>query len=167
MKISVIVPVYNTEQYVERCINSVISQEFPNWELILVDDGSTDRSSGILDTYPNRDTRIKVIHQCNRGPGIARNVGIQQAKGEYIVFIDSDDVITSDYFERLSKETADVVFVDIDRVDENFQLLHEEHMSMYKALSKHDFLRCQMTGKIPWGGGYGKQLNLNFCLEIR
>lgn len=152
MKISTIVPVYNTEKYIGRCIDSIISQTYFDWELILVDDGSTDGSLNIMKSYAKKEPRIKVIHQENAGPGIARNSGIAQAAGEYVVFIDSDDIIISDYFEKLSKETADVVFIDIDQVDEDFHILHKEHMSDYKALSKDEFLRSQMTGKILWGG---------------
>lgn len=152
MTISAIVPVYNTENLVGRCIDSVLAQSFSDWELILVDDGSTDSSLRILRNYEIKDSRIKVIHQDNSGPGIARNTGIKNASGDYIVFIDSDDVIKPDYFEKLSKESADVVFIDINQVDEDFNVLYEEHMSAYHSLSKDDFLRSQVTGKILWGG---------------
>ena len=152
MTISAIVPVYNTEKLVGRCIDSVIAQTYPNWELILVDDGSTDGSLGVLSEYENKDSRIKVIHQDNAGPGLARNKGIENASGDYIVFVDSDDVIKPDYFEKLSHETADVVFIDIDQVDEDFHVQRKEHMSDYQSLSKDDLLRSQMTGKFPWGG---------------
>lgn len=152
MKISAIVPVYNTEKLVGRCIESVLAQSFPDWELILVDDGSRDGSLNVLREYEKKDTRLKVIHQENAGPGIARNRGIKEATGDYIVFIDSDDVIKPEYFEKLSKETAEVVFIDINQVDENFHVLREEHMSDYQSLSKDDLIRSQMTGKILWGG---------------
>lgn len=152
MTISAIVPVYNTERLVGRCIDSVIAQTYPEWELILVDDGSTDESFEVLKKYESDDARIKVIHQDNAGPGPARNKGIENASGDYIVFIDSDDVIKPNYFEKLSHETSDVVFIDINQVDEDFNVLNEEHMSDYHKLSKDDFLRGQMTGKILWGG---------------
>ena len=152
MKISAIVPVYNTEKLVGRCIDSVLAQSFPDWELILVDDGSKDGSLEVLKAYEKKDSRIKVIHQENAGPGLARNRGIKEASGVYIVFIDSDDVIKPEYFEKLSKETAEVVFIDINQVDENFHVLREEHMSDYQSLSKDDLIRSQMTGKILWGG---------------
>lgn len=151
-KISIIVPVYNTKKYVGRCIDSIISQTYSDWELILVDDGSTDGSLDIMKSYEKREPRITVIRQKNSGPGIARNRGISQAVGEYIVFVDSDDMIKQDYLARLSKETADVVFIDIDQVDEEFNILQEEHMSKYQSLSKDEFLRGQMTGRILWGG---------------
>lgn len=152
MKISVIVPVYNSERYVRRCVDSIIAQTYPNWELILVDDGSMDSSLSILCEYEKQDSRVKVIHQENMGPGIARNAGISHATGDYIVFVDSDDRISPDYFNLLSNKTEDVVFIDIDQVDENFHVLKTEHMSSFKNLSKDTFLRQQMTGKINWGG---------------
>ncbi len=153
--ISAIVPVYNTEKLVGRCIDSIIAQTYPNWELILVDDGSTDKSFSVLKEYETKDCRIKVIHQENAGPGLARNKGIQNASGDYIVFVDSDDVIKTNYFEKLSHETADVIFIDIDQVDEDFNVQSKEHMSNYQTLSKDDLLRSQMTGKFPWGGTKG------------
>lgn len=152
MKISVIVPVYNSERYISRCIDSILVQKYQNWELILIDDGSTDGSLSILNEYEKKDSRIKVFHQDNTGPGIARNVGISLATGDYIVFVDSDDKISMDYFELLSKKTEDVVFIDINQVDEEFRILKKESMSSYKKLSKDVFLRQQMTGKINWGG---------------
>ena len=152
MKISAIVPVYNSENYVGRCIESVLSQTYQDWELILVDDGSIDKSLKILKDYEKKDCRIKVIHQENKGPGIARNTGIKQALGEYIVFIDSDDVITKDYFELLSQKTEDVVFIDINQVDEEFKVICREYMSDKIGITKDELLRSQMTGKINWGG---------------
>lgn len=152
MKISVIVPVYNSENYIEHCIDSVLAQTHQDWELILVDDGSQDNSLSILQKYAEKDRRITVIHQKNQGPGIARNTGIGYATGEYIVFIDSDDRIGDNYFSLLENKKEDIVFIDINQVDENYKILKEEYMSSYEHLSKDIFLRWQMTGKINWGG---------------
>lgn len=152
MKISAIVPVYNTEKYISRCIDSVLAQTYIDWELILIDDGSEDRTPIIIDEYKRRDARIIVVHQENAGPGIARNKGLEYASGDYIVFIDSDDTINKDYFSKLSNENSDVVFVDVNQVDEDFKILREEHLSQYENLSKEDLIRNQMTSKIPWGG---------------
>ena len=90
-EISIIVPVYNVEPYLRQCLDSVLAQSFANFELILIDDGSQDNSGVICDEYAARDDRIYVIHQKNRGQGCARNVGIDQAEGKYIIFLDSDD----------------------------------------------------------------------------
>ena len=100
-KISVIVPVYNVEKYLSRCIDSILNQTFTDFELILVDDGSTDNSGEICDMYSQKDSRIIVIHQSNQGVSVARNQGIISAKGGYITFIDSDDWISSRLLERL------------------------------------------------------------------
>lgn len=99
--ISVIVPVYKVENVVDYCINSIINQTFKDFELILVDDGSPDNSGNICDDYALKDSRITVIHKDNEGVSVARNIGIELAKGKYICFIDSDDYIQNDYLEKL------------------------------------------------------------------
>lgn len=105
--ISVIVPVYNVEKFIEECIDSILEQTYTNIEIILIDDGCTDASPQIIEKKSNRDSRIKVIHQTNQGVSSARNRGIEIAKGEYICFVDSDDILKPDYVEylyRLAKE---------------------------------------------------------------
>lgn len=99
--ISVIVPVYKVEQFLPRCVDSLLSQTYHNLEILLVDDGSPDRCGEICDEYAAKDPRIRVIHKANGGLGSARNAGIAQAKGEYISFIDSDDWVDSDSYSRL------------------------------------------------------------------
>lgn len=152
MLISVIVPVYNSEKYLRRCINSVIEQEYTQWELIIIDDGSDDSSLSIARNYESRDERIKVLHQENSGPGVARNLGIDFAQGDYIVFLDSDDFLESNYLSLLSKKNEDVVFIDVNQVDESMKLIKTEYMSSQANLSKEQLIRVQMTGKIEWGG---------------
>lgn len=100
---SVIIPCYNVENYIARTINSVLEQTFNDFEIILVNDGSVDNTGKILDEYLKKDTRIKVIHQKNRGVSEARNTGIREAKGEYIYFLDGDDYVSTSYFEDMSK----------------------------------------------------------------
>lgn len=111
--ISVIIPVYNVEQYLEECIDSILSSTYQNLEIILVDDGSPDRCPQICDDYAKKDTRIRVIHQRNQGLSAARNAGLQIATGMYIAFVDSDDVISPVLYEKLvavmQKENADLV----------------------------------------------------------
>lgn len=99
--VSVIIPVYNVEKYLTRCLESVIAQTYSNLEIILVDDGSTDNSGKVCDKYQENDSRIKIIHKINGGQSDARNVGIDKACGEYIAFVDSDDWITKDYIESM------------------------------------------------------------------
>lgn len=91
--VSIIVPVYNTSQYLKQCIDSILNQSVPNWELILIDDGSTDESGSICDCYAELDVRIRVIHQPNGGISVTRNNGKKVASGEYLYFLDSDDYI--------------------------------------------------------------------------
>jgi glycosyltransferase involved in cell wall biosynthesis len=105
--ISVIVPVYNVEKYLRKCIDSILSQTYTNLEIILVDDGSVDNSDKICDEYKEKDSRIVVIHKENGGASSARNVGLDMAHGEYIGFIDSDDYIDSDMYEELYKNMQD------------------------------------------------------------
>lgn len=99
--VSVVVPVYNVEKYIARCIESILSQTHENLELILVDDGSPDQSGAICDDYASKDSRIVVIHQANSGVSKARNAGIDCAKGEFLLFVDSDDWIESTHIEYL------------------------------------------------------------------
>ena len=100
-KISIVVPIYNSEKYLCNCIDSILCQCFDDFELILVDDGSTDSSASICDNYEKLDNRVNVIHKTNGGVSKARNTGIDVASGKFICFIDSDDSVKSDYLEKL------------------------------------------------------------------
>lgn len=95
--ISVIVPVYNTEKYLSKCIDSILAQTYTDFELLLIDDGSPDRSGAICDEYAKRDTRIRVFHKPNGGVSSARNMGLDNARGEWITFVDSDDTIVPNF----------------------------------------------------------------------
>lgn len=113
IKVSVIIPVYNVGSYLEQCIDSILCQSFVNFELILVDDGSTDRSGAICDKYAGKDARIKVIHQPNAGLPTARKVGLENAQGEYVLYVDADDWVDPNHLESLvevaEQRDADVV----------------------------------------------------------
>lgn len=102
-KVSIIVPVYNVERYIERCMQSLYSQTYKNIEIILVDDESTDNSGSICDQYEKADSRIKVVHKKNAGLGMARNTGLKLMTGNYVMFVDSDDYIEKDAVERMLK----------------------------------------------------------------
>ncbi len=132
--ISIIIPVYNTEKYLERCINSVLQQTYQDVEIILIDDGSTDASGEICDLYQRKDSRVKVIHKENAGVTSARRKGLELSRGEYVGFIDSDDWVDPDMYinmyDTINRETIDIVctgyfeensgstFVVYDEVDE-------------------------------------------------
>lgn len=112
--ISIIVPVYNTSDYLEVCLKSISAQTYKDIEIIVVDDGSTDNSLEVCNEWANKDSRIKVIHQENGGSSVARNRGIEEAAGEYLMFVDSDDFVSHDYvkklYEELVKNGTDISF---------------------------------------------------------
>lgn len=116
-KISVIIPVYNVEKYLKKCVESVLKQTIADLEIILVDDGSTDRSGRICDEYAERDSRIVVVHKKNGGLSSARNIGIEIAKSQYIGFVDSDDYIEEDMYEvlyrNIMENDADLAMCDL------------------------------------------------------
>jgi len=103
---SVIVPVYNVEQYLDKCLASILGQTYKDFECIVVDDGSPDNSSAIIDKYVKQDQRFKVIHQKNMGVSAARNAGLAIAQGDYITFVDSDDYISNEYLEKFALKIA-------------------------------------------------------------
>ncbi|MBW8348411.1 glycosyltransferase [Bacillus sp. IITD106] len=130
--ISIIVPVYNVQSYLPRCIDSVLEQTFSEYELILINDGSTDDSGNICDEYTKKDSRILVIHKENGGVSSARNVGIDAANGQYIGFIDSDDFIHQKMYEILfltaKKHSSDIVVCDFLKVrNENVSLNNTDY----------------------------------------
>lgn len=122
-RISVIVPIYNVEQYLVRCIESIVNQTYKNLEIILIDDGSPDNCGKICDEYSKMDKRIKVIHQINKGLAETRNVGIEAATSELIVFIDSDDYISLDMIEKLYTYM----------INENAQIAACGHIQIYDS----------------------------------
>ena len=132
--VSVIIPVYNVESYLVRCLDSVLVQTYKNLEIILVDDGSKDKSGQICDEYAKRDNRVKVIHQTNRGQSAARNAGVQSATGEYIAFVDSDDEVVPEYIGVMLGAAltlkSDVVqtWIKIVKVGASCQLTNQENI---------------------------------------
>ena len=121
-KISVIVPVYNTEAYLKECVDSIVNQTYQNLEILLVDDGSTDNSGAMAEKFALEDKRVRVFHKENGGSSSARNLGIKEATGEYIGFIDSDDYIEPDMYELLAegvgKYGLEMAQISRDEVDE-------------------------------------------------
>lgn len=107
--VSIIVPVYKAEKYIHQCIDSLLAQTYRNIEVILVDDGSPDHCGKICDEYAAKDSRVKVIHQQNGGVSAARNVGLANATGEWITFVDADDSVTCAYIEQLYANDSDWV----------------------------------------------------------
>ena len=122
--ISIIVPVYNTEKYLDQCIQSVLAQTYTNWELLLIDDGSTDSSGAICDKYAAEDNRIRVFHKENGGVSSARNLGLDNAQGEWISFVDADDCEVN--FARSAKKSCKIL---------DFFLTSPQYRSNIKASS--------------------------------
>ena len=152
--VSVIVPVYNVQQYLPQCIESILAQTYQRLEIILVDDGSTDGSGKLCDEFAQRDRRIKVIHVTNGGPAKARNTGLDCATGEYIVFVDSDDYVSEDWL--------DILFNGIQSGTGLFCAAYTD-ISIYGKVNCNDFLveeytkpeliKCVLsgTGGVLWG----------------
>jgi len=144
-KISVIIPVYNVKDYIEKCVGSVLNQTYKNLEIILVDDGSTDKSGDLCDALSLRDNRIKVIHKANGGLSSARNAGLDAATGDYIGFIDSDDYIAADFYETLIAESVDnetIACSHIVRVDENGNITPRNDIHLCgDNITREEFIR--------------------------
>lgn len=147
-KVSVIVPVYNVEKWLTRCLNSILSQDFDSFEVLLVDDGSTDNSAKVCKAFSSSDSRIKYFYKENGGLSDARNYGIRKAKGTYIVFIDSDDYIKKDYlfslYNSITKTNSEVAICGFDWVDENDNILYNvslENIEDRKIISGRELLK--------------------------
>ena len=151
VKISIIVPVYNSEKYLSRCIDSILNQTMKDFELILINDGSTDNSLSILKNYELKDSRIRVIDQKNVGVSKTRNKGIKLANGDYITFIDNDDTIKSDYLEKFLSFIGDydMVIGGYQRVDSNGNIISEFRLK--------DSLWAKYTFITPWARIYKKK----------
>ena len=153
--ISIIVPVYNSQDTINRCIDSVINQTASNWEIIAVNDGSTDNSPKILKKYSSVFENIRVFHQKNAGPGAARNLAISKALGEYIAFLDSDDWWEKDFVElvnlQIDKQQPDIIFYDLVCENAAGKTTRIIKNSNYRSCDKLTLLKYQMVGKMEWG----------------
>ncbi len=125
--VTIVVPIYNVEHFLDKCVSSIVKQTYKNLEIILVDDGSPDNCPAICDEWSQKDARIRVIHKANQGLGMARNTGIEHAKGKYILFFDSDDYINTSLVEKCmsanANNNADVIWYSMSDVTENGEVL--------------------------------------------
>ena len=156
---SIVIPVYNAEKSISRALNSIENQTFQDFELILINDGSTDNSLDVMTSYSNDhlvNYPVMIVTQDNSGAGSTRNKGINLASGKYLVFLDADDYLDCCFLEAvhesIEKDNSDVIFVDIIREDEKGIVIRKESMSSFASFSKEDLIRQQLTGKMPWGG---------------
>lgn len=153
--ITIVVPVYNVEKYINECVDSLINQTYKNIEIILVDDGSRDKSGIICDDYAASDTRIKVIHKQNEGLGFARNTGLKVAKGKFVTFIDSDDKADIDLIQKLvdgiCEFDCDTCIGGFKRILENNTVCFEERYdkTLYEGKDVYDKLFARMLGSAP------------------
>lgn len=168
--ISVIVPVYNSEKTIERCIKSVLAQTYCNWELILVDDGSIDKSCKIIDSFCNLDNRVKKLMKMNGGVSSARNFGINNSTGKYVTFLDSDDAYKNNYLEKmhesLIKNDAQVVICGYTRLPEN-KVTSIEDMVLSIDDLKNKFIKIFETNclNIPWNKMYKREVIKSLFME--
>lgn len=164
-KVSIVIPIYNVEKFLSKCIESVINQSYSNLEIILVDDGSADNSGVICDNYSKQDSRIKVIHKTNAGVSAARNAGIEAATGKYICFVDGDDYIMKDYvsylLNLLISSNADISLTTL--MFDNFNNKQTKHEKV-NVISGEDACEMILCYKIPIGV-YCKMFNLAFIKE--
>ena len=188
VKVSIIVPVYNVEKYLDRCVNSLLSQTLRDIEIILVDDGSPDRCPELCDKYAKIDDRVKVVHKKNEGLGFARNSGLDVATGEFVAFVDSDDYVAIDMYEKLYNTALqngfDTVFccynvVNADGIIEQVSVVKEN--SSFKTINYRtpilEGMLCDLPGKNNgssfhfqvWIAIYSLSLirnhNIRFCSE--
>lgn len=159
--LSIIVPVYNVEKYLSRCIESILRQSFSDFELLLIDDGSTDESSEICDKYATEDARVKVVHKKNGGVSTARNTGLDLATGQFIGFVDADDYVSKDMFgvliSALEEHDAEVACCDLAFIDEyesiqsgekNTTILIDGETTFAEMLRTNAFLRMGVWNKV-------------------
>jgi glycosyltransferase involved in cell wall biosynthesis len=148
-EISIIVPVHNVEKYLEDCINSILDQSFNNFEIILVNDGSTDRSGNICDFYVQKDKRVRVVHQEYGGVSAARNVGVCISKGDYIGFVDGDDRIDKDMYKKLytlcSNKNSDIAICKLGRVIDG-KIINQDNIEFVKEMDNIEGMRELFRG---------------------
>lgn len=170
--ITIIVPVYNAEKTLNRCIESILSQTFLDWELLLIDDGSTDRSGELCDEYASKDQRIKVFHKKNGGVSSARNIGLDHAKGEWITFVDADDYVKESYLTNLwehSQKQVDLV-ISYAEIHNGDDIQKESYSSKFVDDTNFEsmFIENEMNWHTsPWSKLYKRSIidqhHLRFC----
>lgn len=168
--ITVIIPVYNAEKWIEKCIKSVINQTYKNLEIILVDDGSTDDSLTICNKFLEKDRRIKVIHTENRGVSSARNEGLNNSQGKWIAFVDADDWIEKNFCEKLIKEikesNSDVALCGYKRVtEENYESINTNGEN--EVIDKKIYIEKVLNPQTAYGFCHMKIINRSLIENIR
>lgn len=171
--ISVIVPVYNMEEYIKQCLDSILNQTYTNLEIIVVDDGSNDGSEKICDDYKNKDSRITVIHQKNSGVSVARNVGLDFCKGKFISFVDPDDYVEPQYIEylynSLIENCVDISLCDYNYVDKNSKITGNEKWDNIDIIHGKELLKenRKLINSVVWNKLYSRDIWKNLRFPVR
>lgn len=165
IKISILIPVYNVEKYLQRCVDSVLAQDFTDWEMILVDDGSPDRCPQMCDAFAAKDTRIKVVHKKNGGLVSARKAGFEQSKGEYLMFLDSDDWLLPKALSTLYAKITEGYDIVRGRnymaFDDGSRQLEEPRLAIGELNSADEYFRAMINATMSpylWGAMYRRSL---------
>jgi glycosyltransferase involved in cell wall biosynthesis len=160
-KVSIIVPIYNVEKYLPRCMDSLLNQTLEDIEIILVDDESPDGCPALCDTYSQQDSRIKIIHKKNEGLGFARNSGLKVATGEFVAFVDSDDYVKTTMFEELyneaKKESCDAVFCNFNKVKANGEVIEITEVKNKQLFSGAEDIKMFLFDMIGAPPSYPKE----------
>ncbi len=155
MKYSIVMPTYNSSKTITRSIKSVLNQTYGDFELIIIDDGSTDNTIEICKWFEKNDDRVVVYSRVNKGPGAARNYGIKKCTGDYIAFLDSDDYYEVDYLEIINNivkgKAFDFIFINTANEWDNGEIYDSDNISRHKEKTKKELLSLQIAGTIPWG----------------
>lgn len=170
--ISVIVPVYNAEKTLRQCVDSILNQEYGDIELILVDDGSKDSSPAICEEYAGRDSRVRVFHKDNGGVSSARNLGIDNAQGEWITFIDADDYISESYFDTIDERGEDIFINGYKKFDNAGVVAGKAANELFGIPVFSDFISKFVTDSLlrcPWAKFYKRSLigDLRFLTDMK
>lgn len=168
--ISIIIPCYNAEKTLEKCLTSVIHQSYDNLEIILIDDGSTDNSAKIYQDFQLKDERIKIFVQDNSGVSKARNNGVKAATGEYVCFVDSDDWVEPDYcselFRLLNEENADISIIEASYEDENGTVVFHKSISEEKVFDGKRALSLLLEDNVIQSHPWGKLYKVSFFKNV-
>lgn len=168
--ISIIVPIFKAESCIDKCVNSILAQTNPNWELILVDDGSPDKSGQICDYYAKVDSRIRVIHKSNGGVSSARNMGIDHANGNWISFIDADDYVSKNYCEAVIGKGSDIVVVENRIVDLNGKISDPNQSNCYESDGNYETIvkrfLMDRRSRVPWAKFFKREVIGDVRFEI-
>lgn len=172
LSISIIVPVYNADKTLRECVDSILCQDYRDFELLLIDDGSKDQSPAICNEYSIKDNRVKAYHQPNGGVSSARNFGIEHAQGEWITFIDADDYITQGFFDDICKRDEDIIIKGYQKFDIEGKKSNMPLTDSRNLLSLKEFLILYITDSLlrcPWAKFYKKSIikDIRFLTDMK